>query len=39
LRNRDYSVVVHRNGVASFDKKAHEFTLAQMKDVLGAEIR
>ena len=39
LRNRDYSVVVHRNGVASFNEKAHEFALAQMKDVLGAEIR
>lgn len=39
LRNRDYNVVVHRDGVASFDKDAHEFALAQMKDVLGAEIR
>jgi len=39
LRNRDYGVVVHRDGVASFDKNAHEFALAQMKDVLGAEIR
>ena len=39
LRNRDYRVVVHRHGVASFDKGAHEFALAQMKDVLGAEIR
>jgi nicotinamidase/pyrazinamidase len=39
LRNRDYSVVVYRDGVASFDRNAHEFALAQMKDVLGAEIR
>ena len=39
LRNRDYRVVVHRDGVASFDESAHEFALAQMKDVLGAEIR
>jgi nicotinamidase/pyrazinamidase len=39
LRNRDYSVVVHRQGVASFDKAAHEFAIGQMKDVLGAEIR
>ena len=39
LRNRDYSIVVHRDGVASFDKAAHEFAIAQMKDVLGAEIR
>jgi len=39
LRNRDYSVVVHRDGVASFDRAAHEFALAQMKDVLGANVR
>lgn len=39
LRNRDYKAVVHRDGVASFDKNAHQFALAQMKDVLGAEIR
>jgi nicotinamidase/pyrazinamidase len=39
LRNRDYSVVVHRDGVASFDRQAHEFALAQMKDVLGANIQ
>lgn len=39
LRNRDYAVVVHREGVASFDAEAHEFALAQMKDVLGAEVR
>ncbi len=39
LRSRGYRVVVHRDGVASFDKAAHEFAIAQMKDVLGAEIR
>lgn len=39
LRNRHYTVVVHGDGVASFDRNAHEFALAQMKDVLGAEIR
>ena len=39
LRNRDYRVVVHRQGVASFDKTAHEFAIGQMKDVLGTEIR
>ena len=39
LRSRGYRVVVHRDGVASFDKAAHEFAIAQMQDVLGAEIR
>ncbi len=39
LRNRDYSVVVHRDGVASFDRNAHEFALVQMRDVLGANVR
>ncbi len=34
LRNRDYSTVVHRNGVASFDSQAHEFALVQMETVL-----
>jgi len=38
LRNREYTVVVHRQGVASFDEKAHQFALVQMKDVLGAEV-
>jgi nicotinamidase/pyrazinamidase len=38
LRNRDYSVRVHRRGVASFDVEAHEFALAQMRSVLGAEV-
>ena len=39
LRNRDYPTVVHRDGVASFDQPAHEFALAQIESVLGAEVR
>lgn len=38
LRNRDYKVRVYREGVASFDREAHEFALRQMKEVLGAEV-
>lgn len=38
LRNRDYRVVVPRKGVATFDKRAHDFALDQMESVLGAEI-
>jgi len=38
LRNRDYKVVVHRDGVASFDQDAHLWALKQMESVLGAEI-
>jgi nicotinamidase/pyrazinamidase len=39
LCNRDYRVVVHRDGVASFDQEAHAWALKQMAEVLGAEIK
>jgi nicotinamidase-related amidase len=35
----DYKVTVLKDAVASFDQKAHDFALRQMKDVLGVEIR
>lgn len=44
LRNRDYRVVVRRDLVETYDSPGHEgdeinrFSLAHMKDVLGAEI-
>lgn len=38
LRNRDYKVRVYREGVASFDRDAHNFALEQMEKVLGAEV-
>lgn len=38
LCNRDYKVVVYRQGVASFDLQAHNWALAQMESVLGAKI-
>lgn len=38
LRNRDYRVRVYREGVASFDRDAHNFALQQMEKVLGAEV-
>lgn len=38
LRNRNYKVVVYRDGVASFDQDAHLWALKQMESVLGAEI-
>ncbi len=38
LCNRDYKVVVYREGVASFDVKAHDWALGQMETVLGAQI-
>lgn len=38
LANRDYKVVVHEKGVADFDDKAHEFSLARMKNLYGAKI-
>ena len=38
LRNRDYRVRVYKDGVADFDKDAHEFSLKRMKGIYGAEI-
>lgn len=38
LKNRDYSVRVYRQGVASFDAEAHDWALKQMESVLGADI-
>ncbi len=38
LANRDYRVMVHREGVASFDEDASSWALQQMSKVLGAEI-
>ncbi|KUO53373.1 MAG: isochorismatase [Desulfitibacter sp. BRH_c19] len=38
LCNRDYRVIVYKDGVASFDTEAHRFALQQMENVLGAEI-
>ncbi len=38
LCNRDYKVVVYRDGVASFDEQAHQWALQQMETVLGATL-
>ncbi|HAG08307.1 MAG TPA: cysteine hydrolase, partial [Desulfotomaculum sp.] len=38
LCNRDYKVVVYRQGVASFDLQAHNWALVQMESVLGAKV-
>lgn len=37
--NRDYKVIVFKDGVSSFDLEAHAWALKQMETVLGAEIR
>lgn len=39
LRDRDYKVVVYKDGVADFDAGAHEFSLKRMADIYGAEIK
>ncbi|RKY42595.1 MAG: cysteine hydrolase [Candidatus Makaraimicrobium thalassicum] len=39
LRDRDYRVVVYKQGVADFDAEAHEFALKRMADVYGAEVK
>jgi len=38
LRNRDYSVVVYADCVASFDEEAHAFALKHIEKVLGARV-
>jgi nicotinamidase/pyrazinamidase len=38
LRNRDYPVVVYRQGVADFDPEAHAFALKRMEKIYGARI-
>ena len=38
LRNRDYKVIVYKDGVADFDPKAHQFSLERIKKTCGAEI-
>lgn len=39
LRNRDYRVNVYKEGVADFDKDAHDFSLKRMKEIYGAEVK
>lgn len=39
LCNRDKTVVVYRDGVASFDLAAHDFALDQMEKVLGVTLK
>lgn len=39
LRNRDYKVVVYRDGVADFDPEAHLFSLKRMQKIYGGEVR
>jgi nicotinamidase-related amidase len=38
LRNRDYQVIVYRQGVADFDAAAHTFALQRMETIYGAKI-
>jgi len=38
LRNRDYSVLIYADCVASFDKQMHDFALKHMEKVLGAKV-
>jgi len=39
LCNRDYKVVVFKDGVASFDAEAHRWAIRQMAEALGTEVR
>lgn len=36
--NLNYKIIIHENGVASFDQKGHEWALGHFKNCLGAEI-
>jgi len=39
LRNRDYKVIVHKDGVADFDPEAYRFSLQRMEKIYRAEIK
>ncbi len=39
LRNRDYKVIVYRDGVADLDPEAHLFSLKRMDKIYGAEVK
>jgi nicotinamidase-related amidase len=38
LRNRDYPVIVRKDGVADFDEEAHLFSLKRMGKIYGAKV-
>jgi len=38
LRDRDYPVIVWRDGVADFDEEAHRFSLRRMEKIYGAKV-
>ena len=38
LRNRDYEVIVYKEGVADFDEEAHQFALKRMEKIYGAKV-
>ena len=37
-RNRDYSVIIPTNCIASFDQEAHRYALQHMEKILGAKL-
>jgi nicotinamidase/pyrazinamidase len=39
LRDRDYPVVVYKEGMADFDSEAHRFSLRRMEKTYGATVR
>jgi nicotinamidase/pyrazinamidase len=38
LRNRDYKVIVYKEGVADFDEKSHQFSLERMEKIYAAKV-
>ncbi len=38
LKNRDYQVIVWKNGVADFDDEAHRFALSRMEKIYAARV-
>lgn len=36
--NKGFNIVVHENGVASFDEEGHEWTLGHIQNVLGGSV-
>jgi len=38
LRDRDYKVIVYKQGIADFDQEAHEFSLKRMEKTYGTRV-
>jgi nicotinamidase-related amidase len=38
LRDRDYKVIVYKDGVADFDERAYQFSVERMEKIYAAKV-